>query len=150
MPYWAIILKIILDRLFSSCVPSRKWLAVVASVGKILPDVRRKLPKRVAKFIEARIGDRQIPLRVEIVPLQNLVSAHVLSMFSISVPQVPNNSRHESDGSPTDPLDVGLAIVAKVPCLSLDVVGSCTGYGFKKRSVSAAAYVPVVDTTNRL
>jgi hypothetical protein len=49
--------------------PSRKWLAVIASVGKILPNVRCQLPERVAEFVEARIGKRQIPLRVEIVPL---------------------------------------------------------------------------------
>jgi hypothetical protein len=106
------------------------------------------LSERVAKLIEARIGKRQIPLRVEVVPLQNLVTAHVLPVFSVAVPQVSDGSRHESDGSTIYVPDVLLTIVSKVPRLSLYVVRSRTGYGLEKRSVSAAAYVPVVDATN--
>jgi hypothetical protein len=129
--------------------PSRKWLAVVASVCEILPDVACQLPERVAKLIEARIGHNQIPLRVEIVPCQNLVSAHVLPVLSISVPKMPDNSGHESDRSPADPLSIGLAIVAKVPRLSLNVVRFGTAHGLEKRSVSAAADVPVIYATDR-
>jgi hypothetical protein len=134
--------------LSSSFGSSRKWLAVVASVVKILPDIACQLPERVAKLIEARIGKRQIPLRVEVVPLQNLVTAHVLPVFSVAVPQVSDGSRHESDGSTIYVPDVLLTIVSKVPRLSLYVVRSRTGYGLEKRSVSAAANVSIVYTTD--
>jgi hypothetical protein len=130
--------------------PSRKWLAVVATVCEILPDARRKLPKRVAEFVEARIGKRQIPLRVKIVPCQNLISAHVLAMFAISVPKMPDNSGHESDGRKIYVPDVLLTIVAKVPRLPLYVVRPGSRHSFEKRSVSAAAYVSVIYTTDRL
>jgi hypothetical protein len=150
MPHRTIFREIVLDRLSTNLLASRKWLAVIASVGKILPDARRKLSERVAKLIEARIGKRQIPLRVKIVPLQNLVSAHVLPVLSIAVPKMPHGSGHKSDGRAIYVPDVLLAIVAKVPRLSLHVVRFRTCHSFKKRSVSAAAYVPVVDTTNRL
>jgi hypothetical protein len=126
----------------------RKWLAVIAPVCKILPNVGRKLPERVAKLVEATVGDRQISLRVEIVPLQNLVTTCVLPIRPISVPKMPDNSRHESDGSPTDSLNVGLAIVAKVPRLPLYVVRPGTRHRFEKRSVAAAADISIVDATN--
>jgi hypothetical protein len=129
--------------------PSRKWLAVVAAISKILPDVRRQLPERVTKLVEARIGKRQIPLRVKIVPLQNLVSTNVLPMFSVSVPKMPDGSGHESDGSTIYVPDVPLTIVAKVPRLPLNVVRSRTRHRLEKRSVAAAAYVPVIYTTDR-
>jgi hypothetical protein len=41
MPNRAIILEIVSDRLFTYLRTLAKWLAVVAAIGKILPDVRR-------------------------------------------------------------------------------------------------------------
>jgi hypothetical protein len=61
---------------------------------------------------------------------------------------MPDNSRHESDGSPTDSLNVGLAIVAKAPCLPLYVVRPGSRHSLKKRSVTAAADVPIIYTAN--
>ncbi len=61
--------KFFCDQLSTFLLVRRKWLAVVASVKKILPNVGCQLAERVAKLIEARIGHDQISLRVEIVPL---------------------------------------------------------------------------------
>jgi hypothetical protein len=51
MPHRAIFREIVSDRLSTFLLASAIWLAVVASVGKVLPDIGRKLPERVAKLV---------------------------------------------------------------------------------------------------
>jgi hypothetical protein len=48
MPNRAIILEIVLDRLSSSCVPSRKWLAVIAVAARFAESAGKRRSRKLA------------------------------------------------------------------------------------------------------